>query len=567
MKQVGFNYDRLKHEENYPDLVWDHVLRRGSNSDRWGFVTHLSDPVSLMYYQYMKGNENGGRSLASSFDGSIASAVATEDHGRQMSNNLESQWWAGISNSMEYIKKRHRNVQTYVIDGEGHCTLGLFYPLQEEGFVEWAAPIVKENLARRPSVALFISSLVFGGILIASILRVDRKSFKKSSLIENENVDSNYLDETPTTAAKIVHIRFFIEKVDRVAQSMVAKCRPRPWTAWYLLSTSIYFTGMLISQGFTHPLDNPALGPSAVSLSTFGINNPALIIYRMEHFRLISSTFVCSGLSTFLLLIYTLFKTDLEAVMSASNHSHWHFLLVAIILACAINLLYTCIGNGASCSSLALVLGLNVVSMTLAVRRCPNIYPSPCRFTAIVLIMGCTPLFPFDSVVALTSSTVTGMIIGLAIFTKEQAGGMSDVENEHQGEESTKMAPKICWTFVQGMVIIYFLMYLLLLFHVPSPDKSNIYAYRTGCNLVYSDQIEDLVNAYANAGDRVLEENEIDGLCAQMCIPHLFYRPVLWGSRFIHLEKGTCEDNGYSTHIADKTFRKYSVVFEVQLFT
>jgi hypothetical protein len=581
MKKIGFNYDRLKHEENYPDLVWDHVLRRGSNSDRWGFVTHSSDPVSLMYYQYMNGNENGGRSLSleRSYDGSIASAVAVEGHGRQMSNNLEYQWWAGISNSMEYIKKRHRNVETYVIDGEGHCTFGLYYPLQEEGFVEWAAPIVKENFARRPSVALFITSLVFGGILIASTLRLERKVCKKSSLIENENVDSNCLDETPTTTAKVVHIGCFIERIDSAARPIGTKFRSRPWTAGYLLATSIYFTSMLISQGFTHPLDNPALGPSAVTLSMFGINNPALIIYRMEHFRLITSTFVCSGLSTFLLLTYTLCKTGLEAVMSANNHPHWHFLLVASMLACAINLLYTCIGNGASCSSLALVLGLNVVSTTLSVRRRSNNIPSPWRFTAIVFILGSTPLFPFDSVVALTSSIVTGMIIGLAIFTEEQAGGMSDLENEHhrpslsekianEGEESTKKAPKIRWTFVHGMVIIYFLMYILLFFRVPSPDKNNIYAYRTGCNLVYSDQIEDFVNAYANGGGRVLEEgNEIDGMCAQMCIPHLFYRPALWGSRFIHLEKGTCEDNGYSTHIADKTFQKYSVVFEVQLFT
>jgi hypothetical protein len=179
----------------------------------------------------------------------------------------------------------------------------------------------------------------------------------------------------------------------------------------------------------------------------------------------------------------------------------------------------------------------------------------------------------------LTSSIVMGMIIGLAIFSGEQAEGMYDLGNEHHRprlndkmaedeEESTVKAPKIRWKFVYGMVIIYFLLYLLLLFRVPSPDKDNIYAYRTGCNLVYSDQIEDFVNAYVNVGGRDLEErDDIGGMCAQMCIPHLVYRPVLWGVRFIYFEKGTCEDNGYSTHIADKTLQKYSVLFEVQLFT
>jgi hypothetical protein len=568
MKRIGFNYDRLKHEENFPDLVWDNVLRRGSNTDRWGFVTHSSDPVSLMYYQYMNGNENRGRSLS------------VNGHSRQMSNNLESQWWSEINTSMEYIEKRHRNVKTYVIDGEGHCTFGLYYPLHEELFEEWAAIIVKENLVRCPSVALFLTSLVFGGILIASTLRLGKN--KKGSLIMNEDVDSNHLYRTPASMATAnkVRLRFFIDKVDSAARPIATKCQSRPWTAGYLLATSIYFITMLISHGFTHPLDNPAFGPSAMGLSSFGINNPALIIYRMEHFRLMTSTFVCSGLSTFLLLTYALHKTALEAALSADNHPHWHFLLVAVILSFATNLLYACIGNGASCSSLALVLGLNVVSMTLFARQRSNIYSSPWRFTTIVFVLGCTPLFPFDSVVALTSSLVTGMVIGLALFSEEQAGDMPDLGNENyrpslsenmandKDESTNRGAPKIRWTFVHGMVIIYFLLYLLLLFRVPSPDNENIYAYRTGCNLVYSDQIEDFVNAYVNVGGRDLEEgDDISGVCAQMCIPHLVYRPALWGARSIHLEKGSCEDNGYSTHVADKTFQKYSVVLEVQLFT
>lgn len=97
----------------------------------------------------------------------------------------------------------------------------------------------------------------------------------------------------------------------------------------------------------------------------------------------------------------------------------------------------------------------------------------------------------------------------------------------------------------------------------------------TGCGLVYSDQVEDFVNNYANGG-RFLEGNgedmfDGDSVCAQMCIPHLIYRPALWGaSQFDSLpslNKGTCEENGYDTHIADKTLKEYSVVFEVQLYT
>jgi hypothetical protein len=579
MGLVGLNFERLRHEKNYPDLVWDHILRRGSISDRWGFVTHSSDAVSLMYYQYMSCDENGGRSLslASSFGGSYASSIAVEGHGRHMTDSLESQWWTEINSSMEYIKKRHQNVETYVIDGEGHCTFGLYYPLQEAQFEEWAALIVNENLVWHSSIALFLTSVVLGGILIATTLRLKRKT---ALLIENEHTDPNYLDETLATTANSEHLRIFVEKVDTVVRPLSTKCCSCPWTAGYLLATSIYFTGMLITEGFTHPLDNPAIGPSAVGLSTFGINNPALIIYRREHFRLLTSTFVCSGLFSFFLLTYTMCTTGLEAAMSASNHPHWHFFLVAIMVSSATNLLYACIGNGASCSCLAFVLGLNIVSMTMSFRRSSNAYTSPWRFTTIAVILVSTPLFPFDSVVALTSSIITGIIIGLAIFAKELAGEMSDSGKDYHRpslgektlnleERSNEKVPQIRWTFVYGMAIVYFLMYLLLLFRAPSPDKDHINAYRTGCNLVYSDQVENFANAYASDGARVLEEGiQIDGLCAQICIPHILYRPVLWGgARFIHLAKGACQDNGYSTHVVDKTFQKYSFVFEVNLFT
>jgi hypothetical protein len=137
-------------------------------------------------------------------------------------------------------------------------------------------------------------------------------------------------------------------------------------------------------------------------------------------------------------------------------------------------------------------------------------------------------------------------------------------------DEKIQLPMKICWLFVHGMLIVFSLLYILLLFRVPSPNTSNISPYLTGCNLVYSDQVDDFVNSYASGNDRSLEEqNEnLGNMCAQFCIPHLIYRPILWGSRFIQqLEKGTCEDNGYNTYIADKTYEKYSVVLEVQLFT
>jgi len=602
MKQkLHFNFNKYQYQERYPDLLWNHILKRGSNHDRWGYVTHTTDPISLMYYQYMSGNgENGGgRLLASPVlkDGQVSSYESTafssvgdvEDHSRRMEdNNVQYQWWADISNSMEYVTKKHHNVDTFLINSEGHCSFGLYYPLQEEGFEEWASPIMKEGIVignRRPSVASFLTSVAFGGILIFLTRRMKHESGKKESLIEDGET-SSYMSETATTLAKRVRCGLFLDKLQAAASPIVTKCQSWPWTAGYLMATAIYFLSMLITQGFAHPLDNPAFGPSAVGLSTFGINNPALIIYRMEHFRLITSSFLCSGVTTFLLVVYTIYKTALEAAMTDNGHPHWHFLLVAGVLSFGINLWYACIGNGASCSSLALALGLNAFSATLQ-RRLSRSYPSTLCFTITVFILGCTPLFPFDSLVALTVAVVTGVFVGLALFVEDSTMSSEPVEDVYHNESIAGGEPtrnpnhRVRWNLIRGMGALYLLQYILLLLRVPSPDKSNVYPYLTGCGLVYSNQIGDFVNAYAgnanNNGRSLGEEGNggedyFDGsnMCAQMCIPHLVYGPALWGvQKFasVPLVQGTCEENGYQEHIADKTFNEFTVTFEVQLFT
>jgi hypothetical protein len=562
MKRLGFNFDKHKYDENYPDLVWDHVLRRGSNSNRWGFVTHSTDPVSLAYYQYMSGNgggnENEGRSrsLASPTDATPTTGKIPD---RRMNDNSQSQWWVEIESSMEYIQKKHRNVDMYIINNEGHCSFGLYYPLQEESFEAWAAPIVKERLVignRRPSVAAFLVSLVLGGILVVFGRRSRRKSFEMKI-----NLDSTFVGETESTDANKIRFGLFLHKIDGAVHTLATKCQSWPWTAGYLLATTYYFISMLISQGFTHPLDNLAFGPSAVGLSTFGINNPALIIYRMEHFRLVTASFLCSGVIPYLLVAYVHYKSGVEVAMSTNNHPHWHFLLVAGMISFATNLCYACVGNGASCSSLGLALGLNAFSATLH-QRSKN-FNLPLRFTVAAFILGCTPILPFESWISLTAAVFAGMIIGLA-FIVDKGEVASDTENSPP--------QKVRWMFVYAFSVIQLLMYIILLLRVPSPDKHNLYPYQTGCRLVYSDQVGDIVNSYANGGRRVLEEDGFNGesVCAQTCIPHLVYRLSLWGTRQFapfSVKKGTCEDNGYDAHIADKTFQVYSVVFEVQLFT
>lgn len=560
-KKLGFNYNKYQYDERYPDMVWHHVLKRGSSKDSWGFVTHSSDPISLMFYQYMSGNgDNNGRSLISP---------------RRMDNNdLSSQWWTEINASMQLAMKNHHNVDTYVIDGEGHCSFGLYYPLQESNFETWASPIVKEKMVignRSPSFASFFISMLLGGLLIFLTRRLNNRGSKEGSLIEDDHANSSRLDETFATTAKRLQLGSVLQKIEKVTHPILTKVKSCPWTAGYMLATSIYFFSLLISQGFTHPLDNPSFGPSAVGLSIFGINNPALIIYKNEHFRLITSSFLHSGVTTFLLLAYTLYKTRLESQMTEINHPHWHFPLVGCLLSFTINLIYGCIGNGASCGSLALALGLNAFSITLP---SSDSYPSPWCFTTIVYIFASSPIFPFDSVVALSTSIISGILLGLVLFFDTSSTTSDDLDVYHKESRCRKSTR---WIVVYGIVGVNLLVYLFIIFRIPTPDVHNIYPYLTGCNLVYSDQVGDIVNSFSGGGEsRKLEENgddmfDGDRICAQMCIPHIVYRPALWGiNRFDSLpilEKGACEENGYESHIADKTFNEYSFSLEVQIFT
>jgi membrane associated rhomboid family serine protease len=532
------------------------------------------DPISLMYYQYMSGDgsNNNGRHLTYPDSNSTNQQI-----NRTLEDNLQSEWWTGIQTSMNAVKKKHpKNVDFYIIDGEGHCSFGLYYPLQDEGFEEWAAPIVKEGRVvgnKRPSAAVFLCSVALGGLLALATLTA-MKQKNQSKLLDGE-ASMNESSGARRMPAAILQIKSVI-----LRQS--SRYSSYPWTAAYIFATTLYFVCMLVVQGFAHPLDNPSLGPSAVGLSSFGINNPSLVIYKMEHYRLFTSTFLCSGVLTYLMVMFSMYKhgAALESALLENKHHHWTFPMVAAIISMGANLFYACIGKGASCTSLALAIGLNVFSGVLqrrsAAANLNSLYPSPWVFTIFWSVIGSTPLFPFDSVVAILVSVVIGAALGLLLFDSNKS---EQIDTDNYADSSVSVqeneSASIRWSFVKGTGAAYCILYLLIVFRVPSPDERNVHPYLTGCNLVYSDQIGEFVEKYANGyNGRMLQGNDdvFDGqnLCAQLCIPHLVHRPLIWGVRklgLVAVEEGTCEENGYDEHIADKTVREYTITFEVQVFT
>jgi len=560
-KKLHFNFDKYQYQENYPDVLWEHVLKRGSNRDNWGFVTHSSDPVSLMYYQYMsgKGGEDGDRRLVG-------------DERSLENDNSESQWWTEINNSMQYVKARHKNVDFYVIDSEGHCSFGLYYPLQEEVFQTWASPIVKEGSFvgnRSVSTACFFFSLALGGFIVLLISRMRTKAGGEKELLSDD-------DEVGSTQAKRLSSGYILSTF-RPLLSRFEKC---PFTAAYVVASSIYFLAMVTSQGFAHPLDNPTFGPSAAGLSAFGINNSALVVYRMQHFRMLTSNLVYSGFTTFVAGMVTLYRTAVESYMMDNGHTFWHFPFVALSVAGCANLVYACLGNGASCSGLALILGLHAFSTAMQRHRgnSSSTFAAPIGLSALLFIVGCTPLFPFDSCLVLVASVLMGLCLG--VFLYRSSGEESGAELSREAPEilnETRKTNSTDWRFVKGMGLLYVLLYTVILFRVPAPATSGLHPSLAGCRLVYADQIDDIARAYSGSnggGERFLEDGEdwFDGqsLCAQLCLPHIVYRPALWGvNQFsnIPLHPGTCDEAGYQEYIASKTLKEFTMTFEVELFS
>ena len=170
LNRVGWNYNKYRYSEEYPTAAWDYILRKGVNRDRWGFVSHTSDPVSLTYFQYMSGNGGGNRRL--------------DQH------DYESQWYSELTSSLDMIQAKHKNVETYWINDEGHCSFGLYYALQNDGFADWAGGIFQESavtMAPRPAIGAFFVSLLVGFGLAVGILFASREGGRSFALSLNDS--------------------------------------------------------------------------------------------------------------------------------------------------------------------------------------------------------------------------------------------------------------------------------------------------------------------------------------------------------------------------------------------
>ena len=126
MDSIGFDFETYKNDESFPNAVMEYVLQKSKKTDQWGYVTHNADAVSLFYYSFMSGGSFPPRR-------------------RTNYDDIQSQWWIKMEDSLSLATNEHDNFHSFVIDGSDHCTFGLNVPIQYEGFVEWASKIVQEQ--------------------------------------------------------------------------------------------------------------------------------------------------------------------------------------------------------------------------------------------------------------------------------------------------------------------------------------------------------------------------------------------------------------------------------------
>lgn len=535
MKKMNFPYNKYRYNEDYSTRVWNHALHRGSKHDLWGFVTHNDDPVSEFYYKAMGGYLN-----------------EDDDFDYNEDDDVAEEWWTSLSYSLESVSKKHKNFDTFVMDGQGHCTFGLSYAIDEDGFDDWATEIFEEKAKiwrASASLPLFFVAVLLGSIITFGIVRGQRK--------RRIEVDDGVLLPHEKLSAR----NRMVQSVDGVLGKFLKRYEAYPASAGLIFVYTFYFLTMLLSGGFTHPIDNPSLGPSAETLSSFGINNPTMVIYGYNLFRLFTSGFLCSGVITYIIVLSTLLRQTRQIEQALGNTKQ--FILISLAILFGSNLIYACLAEGASCASISIVVGLNVMSIILSKRvESSPPFPRPICSTITTIII-VSFLFPFNSWLNILGGVLVGGIFGFMLHKDEHTEQKNDSEERYF---STKMMP------LRTLILSYIVMFCVLIFQLRKPDQLYMSPFLTGCDLVYSDVPDELLDSfYRKRKLRILDEDFDAEYCVEFCIPHLVARPLAWGvtkfSDDFSVKHGQCEDIGYSTHIADKTFTKATYSIDVEVYS
>ena len=153
LDRIDFDFEAYRFNESFPYAVLDHVLERSKKTDDIGYVSHDADGISLYYYKIMSEGISGlfgrDRELSSAEQDMYKMSKVRPSSHRKM-NDEESdpvliKWWQQMNNSMNLAESTHINFDSFVMEGDGHCSFGLNVPLEYEGFEDWLANLLDED--------------------------------------------------------------------------------------------------------------------------------------------------------------------------------------------------------------------------------------------------------------------------------------------------------------------------------------------------------------------------------------------------------------------------------------
>jgi hypothetical protein len=151
MNEIGFDYDSFKNDVQYPSAVIDYVMDGSDSNDGFGIVTHDDDPISIMFYTAMDGN--GTLEVEGDMEGQATDNLSL---GLNQSEIILKEWWNKMNESFTQATDEHENFDIFIMDGSGHCSSGLYFPMEnhQPAFEEWVANMIDDTPISTPSVQL-----------------------------------------------------------------------------------------------------------------------------------------------------------------------------------------------------------------------------------------------------------------------------------------------------------------------------------------------------------------------------------------------------------------------------
>jgi hypothetical protein len=129
----------------------DYVMDGSDSNDGFGIVTHDDDPISIMFYTAMDGN--GTLEVEGDMEGQATDNLSL---GLNQSEVILKEWWNKMNESFTQATDEHENFDIFIMDGSGHCSSGLYFPMEnhQPAFEEWVANMIDDTPISTPSVQL-----------------------------------------------------------------------------------------------------------------------------------------------------------------------------------------------------------------------------------------------------------------------------------------------------------------------------------------------------------------------------------------------------------------------------